>query len=82
MPSMDLYEDQPEEYKERILPKSITARVGVEALSEFGWGRYIGINGRFVGMNSFGASAPGAQLFEHFGITTDAVIKAVMEVTE
>lgn len=82
MPSMDLFEDQPEEYKENVLPKSITNRVGVEALSEFGWGKYIGINGEFVGMHSFGASAPGAQLFEHFGITTDAVIEAVKKVTD
>ena len=82
MPSMDLFEDQPDEYKERILPKSVTARVGVEALGEFGWGKYIGIDGRFVGMKSFGASAPGGQLFEHFGITTDAVVNAVKEVTK
>ena len=77
MPCMDLFEDQPDEYKDAILPKNVTARVGVEALSEFGWGRYIGINGEFVGMRSFGASAPGSQLFEHFGITKDAVVAAV-----
>lgn len=80
MPCMDLYEDQPEEYKEQVLPKSVTARVGVEALSEFGWGKYIGLNGAFVGMHSFGASAPGGQLFEHFGITKDAVVEAVKKV--
>lgn len=77
MPCMDAFEDQPDEYKEQILPKHVTARVGVEALSEFGWGRYIGLNGAFVGMQSFGASAPGAQLFEHFGITASAVADAV-----
>ena len=77
MPCMDLFEDQPDEYKDAVLPKNVTARVGVEALSEFGWGRYIGINGEFVGMKSFGASAPGSQLFEHFGITKDAVVAAV-----
>ena len=77
MPCMDLFEDQPDEYKDAILPKNVTARVGVEALSEFGWGKYIGINGEFVGMKSFGASAPGNQLFEHFGITKDAVVAAV-----
>ena len=82
MPSMDLFEDQPEEYKNRILPKNVTARVGVEALGEFGWGKYIGIAGEFVGMHSFGASAPGGQLFEHFGITTDAVVEAVKKVTD
>ena len=81
MPSMDLFEDQPEEYKNRILPKNVTARVGVEALTEFGWGKYIGIAGEFVGMHSFGASAPGGQLFEHFGITTDAVVEAVKKAT-
>ena len=77
MPCMDLFEDQPDEYKNAVLPKTVTARVGVEALSEFGWGKYIGINGEFVGMKSFGASAPGNQLFEHFGITKDAVVAAV-----
>ena len=77
MPCMDLFEDQPDEYKDAVLPKNVTARVGVEALSEFGWGRYIGINGQLVGMKSFGASAPGSQLFEHFGITKDAVVAAV-----
>ena len=80
MPSMDLFEDQPDEYKEKVLPKSITKRVGVEALGEFGWGKYIGINGEFIGMNSFGASAPGGELFKHFGITTDAVVEAVKKV--
>ena len=82
MPSMDLFEDQPDEYKEKVLPKSVTARVGVEALSEFGWGKYIGIGGGFVGMHSFGASAPGGQLFEHFGITTDAVVAEVKKVMQ
>lgn len=77
MPCMDLFEDQPDEYKDAVLPKNVTTRVGVEALSEFGWGKYIGINGEFVGMKSFGASAPGNQLFEHFGITKDAVVAAV-----
>ena len=77
MPCMDLFEDQPDEYNIAVLPKNVTARVGVEALSEFGWGKYIGINGEFVGMKSFGASAPGNQLFEHFGITKDAVVAAV-----
>ena len=77
MPSMDVFEDQPDEYKELVLPKNVTARVAVEALSEFGWGKYIGLNGEFVGMKSFGASAPGNLLFDHFGITKDAVVAAV-----
>jgi transketolase len=77
MPCMDVFEKQPEDYKESVLPSNVTARVAVEALSEFGWGKYIGIQGKFVGMKSFGASAPGGQLFQHFGITTENVIKEV-----
>lgn len=77
MPSMDVYEQQPEEYKERVLPKKVRARVAVEALSDFGWGRYVGLDGEIVSMHGFGASAPGSVIFEHFGITTDAVVEAV-----
>lgn len=77
MPSMDVYEQQPDEYKERILPKQVRARVAVEALSDFGWSRYTGLDGEIVSMHGFGASAPGSVIFEHFGITTDAVVQAV-----
>lgn len=77
MPSVDVFEQQPEEYKNLVLPKEIRARVAVEALSDFGWGRYVGLDGEVVSMKGFGASAPGGQLFEHFGITTDAVVAAV-----
>jgi transketolase len=79
MPCMDLFNDQPAEYKEQVLPSSVTVRVGVEALTSFGWERYIGLTGKFVGMTGFGASGPGGKLFEHFGITTDAVVAAVKE---
>lgn len=77
MPSMDVFEQQPEEYKQLVLPKEVRARVAVEALSDFGWGKYVGLDGEVVSMKGFGASAPGGQLFEHFGITTDAVVEAV-----
>lgn len=80
MPSMDVFEQQPEDYKERILPKNVRARVAVEALSDFGWGRYTGLDGAVVSMKGFGASGPGGQLFEHFGITTQAVVDAVKEI--
>lgn len=82
MPCMDIFNEQSAEYKEQILPKAVRARVGVEALSEFGWGKYLGLDGEFIGMNSFGASAPGGQLFEHFGITKDAVVAAVKRTLE
>lgn len=75
MPCMDLFEEQPEAYKESVLPKSVRARVVVEALSDFGWGRYIGLDGAAVTMTGFGASGPAAQLFEHFGFTVDHVVE-------
>lgn len=77
MPCIDIFEEQPDEYKNTVLPKNVTKRVAVEALSEFGWGKYLGFDGKFVGMKSFGASAPAAKLFEHFGINTAAVVDAV-----
>lgn len=77
MPSMDVYEQQPEEYKNLVMPKNVRARVAVEALSDFGWGKYVGLDGEVVSMKSFGASAPGSQLFQKFGITTEAVVAAV-----
>ena len=79
MPSMDVFEEQSEEYKESVLPKSVRKRVAVETLSDFGWGKYVGLDGAVVSMKGFGASAPAATLFEEFGITTEAVIKAVKD---
>ncbi len=79
MPCMDVFEEQDEAYKESVLPKSIRKRVGVEALIGFGWERYIGLDGKFIGMNSFGASAPYSKLFPYFGITAENVVAAVKE---
>ncbi|MBR0086105.1 MAG: transketolase [Lachnospiraceae bacterium] len=79
MPCMDVFEEQDSAYKAAVLPKNVTKRVGVEALSGFGWGNYLGLDSNFVGMKSFGASAPMATLFKHFGITTENVVKAVKD---
>ena len=76
MPCWKLFEQQDAAYKESVLPSSVTARVGVEAAVDAGWWKYLGTNGEFVGMNSFGASAPAGTCFKEFGITTDAVIAA------
>ena len=73
MPCMDLFEEQSAEYKESVLPKAVRKRVAVEALSDFGWGRYVGLDGACVTMTGFGASGPAAQLFEHFGFTAEHV---------
>ena len=80
MPCMDIFEKQPLEYKEKVLPKSVRARVAVEALSEFGWGKYVGLDGKTVCLDRFGASAPADVLFKEFGFTTENVVKAVKEV--
>lgn len=80
MPCMDLFEQQSEEYKESILPKDVRARVAVEALSSFGWGRYVGLDGATICMEGFGASAPAAQLFEKFGFTKQHVVEVAMKV--
>lgn len=80
MPSTDVFEEQSDEYKESVLPKSVRKRVAVEALSDFGWYKYVGLDGKVVSMKSFGASAPAGQLFDKFGITTENVVKAVKEV--
>ena len=80
MPCMDLFERQPEAYKEKILPSACRKRVSVEALSTFGWGRYTGIDGANVGIDTFGASGPAGRLFEKFGITVENVVAVSKEV--
>ena len=80
MPSMDLYEAQSDEYKESIMPKSVRARVAVEAASDFGWGKYVGLDGTTVTMKGFGASAPASVLFKKFGFTSENVVNAVKSV--
>jgi transketolase len=74
MPSWELFERQSDDYRRAVLGKA--PRVGVEAALRFGWDRWIGDNGAFVGMKSFGASAPAGDLYKHFGITTEAVVEA------
>lgn len=80
MPSMELFDKQSAEYKESVLPNAVRKRVAVEALSDFGWYKYVGLDGRVIAMESFGASGPAATLFEHFGFTVDNVVKTVKEV--
>lgn len=77
MPCMDVFEQQSEEYKESVLPKEVRRRVAVEALSDFGWGKYVGLDGAYVTMHGFGASAPAELLFEKFGFTIEHVVETV-----
>ena len=80
MPSMDVFEEQDEAYKEAVLPKAVRARVAVEALSGFGWDRYVGLDGKVICMHEFGASAPYKFLFPHYGFTVENVVAAAKEV--
>ena len=82
MPCMELFEAQDTAYREKILPKKVRARVAVEALSSFGWERYVGLDGKTVAMESFGASAPGNTLFKNFGFTKERVAQTVKEVLQ
>ena len=76
MPSTDVFDAQSAEYKESVLPATVTKRVAVEALAKDTWYKYVGLNGAVIGMDSFGESAPAKDLYEHFGITTAAIVAA------
>ena len=80
MPSVDAFEAQDEAYREAVLPSSVTARVAVEAAVTAGWYKYVGLQGKVVGIDHFGESAPAAELFKEFGFTVENVVKAVESV--
>jgi transketolase len=79
MPSWELFDDQPQEYKDSVLPASVTARVSVEQASAMGWERYVGPAGRIIGMRTFGASAPLKELQKKFGFEPERVVAAAKE---
>ncbi|MDT2820350.1 transketolase [Enterococcus devriesei] len=79
LPSFDLFEAQDEAYKESVLPKAVTKRVAIEAASPFGWERYIGSEGKMIGIDHFGASAPGDYILEQFGFTVENVVNTFNE---
>ena len=76
MPSWELFEAQDQAYRDHVLPPHIVGRVAVEPASTLGWDRYVGIGGTVIGMHTFGASAPAADLFKKFGFTPDATLEA------
>jgi len=79
MPCWELFEKQSQEYKDSIIPPDVKARVGIEAGVEQGWRKYIGDKGAFIGVTTFGASAPAKICFEKYGITAENVVKAAMK---
>lgn len=79
MPSWELFENQGDDYKEEILPKSVTNRISIEAGSTLGWHKYVGSYGKVIGIDTFGGSAPGKELFKRFNITTEKVVEEALE---
>ena len=79
MPSLELFEKQSEEYKSEVLPKEIRKRLSVEAGSSFGWHKYVGLDGRVISIDSFGASAPANSLFEKFNFTVEHVVEEALK---
>ncbi|VAW81922.1 Transketolase [hydrothermal vent metagenome] len=77
MPSTNVFDAQDEAYRESVLPSSVAVRIAVEAGVTSGWGKYVGFNGKVIGLDTFGESAPAADVFKHFGITVENVVKAI-----
>jgi transketolase len=80
MPCSELFDRQPQEYRDEVLPPDVKARVAIEQASALGWARYVGDGGAIVAMNTFGASAPLKELVQKFGFTPDAVTRTAREV--
>jgi transketolase len=78
MPSWNLFEAQPESYRESVLPKTLKKRVCVEAASPFGWHKWATDDGVVIAIDHFGASAPGDQIMKHFGFTVEHVTSAAL----
>jgi transketolase len=79
MPSWDIFDDQPQEYRDSVLPPAVKARVAIEQASTFGWERYTGSQGRVIGMKTFGASAPLKELQRKFGFEPERVVAVARE---
>src|SRR5262249_27764053 len=80
MPSWEIFDHQPKEYRESVLPPKVTARVSIEQASTFGWERYVGGSGKMIGMKTFGASAPLKELQTRFGFEPGKIVEAAKEV--
>lgn len=77
MPSMELYEEQPQEYKEKLLPNNIRRRVAIEMANTSMWYKYVGLDGLVIGIDKFGASAPASKVIEEYGFTVDNIVEKI-----
>jgi transketolase len=74
MPSWEIFEQQPKEYRDAVLPRSCRARIAMEAASTLGWDRYVGFDGKIIARADFGASAPLKELLKEFGFTVEHIV--------
>ena len=81
MPSTTLFDRQPQEYRDAVLPPEVSARIAVEAAATAGWHKYVAPGGIIIGIDSFGESAPAKELFAYFGFTVGKVVEAVKKLT-
>ncbi len=79
LPSWELFDRQPQSYREEVLPPAVQARVSIEAGSPLGWERYVGDRGRIIGLDHFGASAPYKILYQQFGITVERIVEEALK---
>jgi transketolase len=77
MPSWELFEEQLEDYRHQVLPPAVRARISIEAGSTHGWYKYVGFDGEMIGMDRFGASAPGEKVLQNFGFTSEHILRKV-----
>ena len=82
MPSWELFDAQPQSYRDAVLPPGVRARVSIEAASPFGWERYVGLEGAIIGVNHFGASAPGPTVMREFGFTPEHIVETAKVVLQ
>jgi len=79
LPSWSIFEAQTQEYKDKILPPQVKTRISVEAGTPIGWGKYVGLNGKSIGITGYGISAPGQTVYKHFKITVEDIVRIALE---
>jgi len=82
LPSWALFDAQPDSYRDSVLPPTVTARVSIEAGTKLGWERYLGTGGVAIGLDRFGASAPGPVIYQHLGLTAQHVTEEALRLVE
>ena len=80
MPSWELFDQQPQRYRDAVLPPSVRARVSIEAAAPLGWERYVGFDGAIIGVTNFGGSAPGPVVMREFGFTPEHVVETAKRI--